>query len=289
MSDDKAAKRPRRARSSRPARGPPPDFTEAQTALQEFLANNPASSLERVETPVPAALVAKPWGDSSLGILISDTSVIGALNKLYLPERFTAIWHLDTNLLEVIFTADPMPEVWKVLPQRSFTFKHKGKDYACEFRKSSNRLLRLAANTLPRGPSRTTYRNLFSFQRYLAAEGGVKGIPKQTGATPLSFWISCIEWDEDIVRDLARHLNFYMTYYDNMSPVIIIHTPESEAAASPTASRFPFGDFPNIISGTELDDNLLHFWAASREGDPFRRFIYNFQILEYAAALLYRR
>jgi hypothetical protein len=31
-------------------------------------------------------------------------------------------------------------------------------------------------------------------------------------------------------------------------------------------------------------DNLIHFWAASREGDPARRFIYNYQILEYAAS-----
>ena len=29
--------------------------------------------------------------------------------------------------------------------------------------------------------------------------------------------------------------------------------------------------------------NLLHFWIASREGDPFRRYIYNYQIIEYAS------
>jgi hypothetical protein len=33
----------------------------------------------------------------------------------------------------------------------------------------------------------------------------------------------------------------------------------------------------------DLDDALLHFWAASIQGDPVRRFLYNYQILEYAA------
>jgi hypothetical protein len=32
-----------------------------------------------------------------------------------------------------------------------------------------------------------------------------------------------------------------------------------------------------------LDDNLFHFWDASLTGDPIRRFLYNYQILEYAA------
>lgn len=90
-------------------------------------------------------------------------------------------------------------------------------------------------------------------------------------------------WNDDVAVELAHHLNFYMTYFDNATPYIIIHTPESETASSQEVTRFPFGTFPATINARALDENLIQFWIASREGDPVRRYIYNYQIIEYAA------
>lgn len=257
-----------------------------RSALSEFLTHNNSADIERADNLGDGYIIKAPWGDPSLAIEISNEHdpIIKALTNVYLPEKFTGIWHRDTQLFEIIFTADPMPPVWHDLGDRTFNFKYKGQEYGCEFRRSSDRLLLIAERAQPKAPTRTLYRNLLSFQFYVFAEAGHRGYLKRPNAVPLSFWISGITWNDDEVIDLARHLNFYMTYYDNVSPLIIIHTPESESAASRPAVRFPFDEFPKTISARNLDTNLIHFWAAAREGDPVRRFIYCFQILEYAAS-----
>jgi hypothetical protein len=68
-------------------------------------------------------------GDESIGIAVfeDDPELHEALNSIHLPERFTAIWHNDTNRLEIIFTADPIPASWNDIPDRRFTFNHKEK------------------------------------------------------------------------------------------------------------------------------------------------------------------
>jgi len=253
--------------------------------LAEFFKNNPKCEFEYLGNPARFVSIVNPWGDPSVSIRVrgEHDALIAILNSIYLPERFTAIWHLDTKLLEIIFTADPMPPMWTDLPKREFVFMHRGAEYKCGFRGASNELRQVAACALPRRPTRSGYRNLLSFQRYEFAKSGVGDITVQDDAVPLSFWVEGIDWDDDKVVDLVHHLNFYMTYYDNMSPLIIIHTPEDEAAASHEVTRYPFEKFPSRIASRSLDEDLVQFWIASREGDPVRRFIYNYQILEYAA------
>src|SRR4051794_35562915 len=141
-----------------------------------------------------------------------DEIFIDMLNNVYLPERFTAIWHRDTELLEIIFTADPLPPIWSDLSNRAFEFTHRNVKYLCSFREASDRLRQIATRAMPQRPSRTQYRNLMSFQRHYFAKAGVSGIQIADNSVPYSFYVEGITWNDDLVVELANYLNFYMTY-----------------------------------------------------------------------------
>jgi hypothetical protein len=73
-----------------------------------------------------------------------------------------------------------------------------------------------------------------------------------------------------------------MRYFDRRCARIVIHAeppPESRAPA-----RYPLERFPDKIVGRTLDPYLLGLWEAiTRASDPFRAYIYSYQMLEYAA------
>lgn len=260
-------------------------FQSIKERLAPFLAKNLNSQVVEIELPKKAIVIAQPWGDSSLSIVIppNPDAFIEQLNNVFLPERFTAIWHQDKELFEIIYTAYPFPST-EDLETRAFAFKHRGKTFECWFGSASERLLSIAENFLPVGaPMVSFFRNLPSFQNYVLAEKNIDGFSKLPNSKPICFWVREIDWNEDAVLDLVRHLNFYMAYFDAQSPQIIIQSPPSEDVTEQTQSRFSSGSFPKAINSNPVDDALLHFWAASIEGDPVRRFLYNYQILEYGA------
>lgn len=175
-----------------------------------------------------------------------------------------------------------MEVIWTYLPAssdyvgRRFEFRFNDRIYKCEFTKASDRLMQIAASARPiDSPTATYYRNLLN----LAVRPPV---PAQWTAT--SFWIYEVDWNEDEIVDLARHLNFFMKYFDRESPYIMIHEESREAPLSSTSIRFIAGSFPATIAARHLDPHLLGLWESTLEAaDVFRRFLYNYQVLEYAA------
>jgi hypothetical protein len=267
---------------------------EISAKLAPFRENNPVSQIADIGGDVAVIM---PWGDESLAIKIPSPpdELIEALNNVYLPERFTAIWHRDSGEFEIIYSlVSPSSDLRK----RLFSFRHRGRDYTCRFGPASSRLLSIADNHHTIAASHTHQRNLGIFQLYFLSKR-LERIRKEsepdseidvapeltvmTDAEPTSFWIKGIEWNEDAVLDLVRHLNFFMYYYDTGSPQILIHPAKSESVSTQPRTRYPFGPFPKTIVSRELDDALLLFWGASISGDPVRRFLYNYQILEFAA------
>jgi hypothetical protein len=257
------------------------DVEKASTELAAFLGNNPSSSVEHSET-FNTTILARPWGDSSLVFEINygnANDLFAALNSVVLPERFIAISHCDTHDLEIIYTAFPLHGDQEEVKSRKFEFTFKGKTHVCEFARCSERLLTIARSAKFIGPSTTDHRNLPSFVYFVDAVNA----DDVKDWSPVCFWIRGVEWNAEDVVDLASHLNFYMSYYDTRSPNIRIFAPKKEIAASETRERFIAGKFPKTILGTELNSNLMHFWNASRYGDMFRRFLYGYQILEFAS------
>jgi hypothetical protein len=84
---------------------------------------------------------------------------------------------------------------------------------------------------------------------------------------------------ERLIRD---SLNFYLRYFDDQSPVILIHPPAAETTWNPR-NRYIEGVFPQTIRSTEIDTNALFLWEAARVGDNSRRFLYYYRIIEYSA------
>jgi hypothetical protein len=251
---------------------------EYKDRLSEFLKRNPASEVQEIDYgDRKHAAVTKPWGDESLAIILDDGNekTFDALNNVYLPERFSALWHQDEEALEFIWTVFPIKSEMR---ERSFTFSFEGTDYECYFGLASDRLLALGSSARLLRVSKTDHRNLSQFA-FLHPPSD----DDHASYEPRSFWAKPVKWSEDAVLRLVNHLNFYMSYYDMGSPLILLHTPKSEERAAQPRTRYIQGEFPKQIDGRVLDDNILHFWHASLRGDPASRFIYFYRIIEYTS------
>jgi hypothetical protein len=254
-----------------------------QPEFQAFLSAHPYSRLDKIESPVKTDVIFSPWGDDSLIFYLASDSreLSDALNKLILPERLSALYHVEQRKLEVIYTAF---QLRNYLVGRSFNYVFYGIKHECKFGPCSQSLLVLAENVRPsETPTRTDYRNLLPIRYYVAKMGGDSQYKDMPLAHPTSFWVDNLDWDEDAVVALCRNLNFYMAYYDNKTPTVLFHTKKSESITVQPQSQFRHNKFPANIIARSQEEELLHFWHASRAGDPARRFLYNYQILEYLA------
>ncbi len=229
-------------------------------------------------------MLTSPWGDETIKLFVSeeDEALVNALNALRLPPRFTAIWHCDTKDLEVIY--GPLPPDSE-MRSRSFGFDFGGRSYSCEFGEVSERLLLLVKSaSLEEDIDFYDTRNLRMLKLYLRMQERESNISPLKDFIPTSFWIRGIEeWDENVVVELAQHLNFYMRYFDRETPLIQIHEDLPEQEGKQSTIRYPYGEFPKTVSARLLDPFLLGLWESSVHGNPRLRFLYNYQIMEYAA------
>lgn len=260
----------------------------AKAALKPFLDIHPYSGVELVEGGPNGSevVVTHPWNDASITFLVpaDPEPFFQALNRLRLPEKFTAIWHRETKALEVIWTAYTLTGDQAEIYGRKFTLRYDGAEYECEFGDSSDELMAIAASARPTGISETQFRNLFPFN--LVTKRKARGFDSerlnQEGLDkPISFWIRAgFEWNENKVIELVNVINFYMTYYDTRSPHVMLHYTD-ESVINPQ-TRYVEGYFPTNISSRSIDQNLLHFWNAARTGDEAKRFLQYYRLLEYA-------
>jgi hypothetical protein len=250
--------------------------------FSDFLAANPASAISSDSDSKP--VISEPWGDSTFTLRLdrSIDELAAALNALYLPPRYSAIWHRDTKDLEILFFPVKADDT---IRSRAFEFRLKGRVYKCEFGNASSRLLTIASQWQPVAPAdETDYRNLASFARLVRRRQANAEDDSLSSLAPTSFWIKNVEWDETEILDLVRNLNFYMSYFHRGSPRILIHRQEGDRnSKKPLLTRYPLGTFPTIIAGRGLNPYLLGLWESSVTADTSLRFLYSYQILEYAA------
>ena len=269
-----------------------PTIDECRTLLGGFLDRNPTAQLAKIrnaETDEERVGITRPWDDSSIQILMPDDpgELVSALNAVFLPLRLSAIYHVDLRQLEVAWSAFPIRPSASDVDGRRFVFKFNNIDYQCRFGESSERLITIASETQITSQSDTNFRNLFSFQMYGKIRQQIKGqnlpLPLQFLDKARSFWISNVDYDEDATITMLDSLNFYLSYYDEYSPIVLMHSARL-GTAHPQKIRYAHGSFPKTIIARPLDSNLLHYWRAGADGDPIRRFIYYFRLIEYAAS-----
>lgn len=257
------------------------ELAEVKIKLEEFSNNNPFSCVVQSNDGNSNIFgVERPWDDESLGFYFSNTSddLFDALNQLYLPPKFSAIYHRDTRKLEILWTAYKLPVAQQEIVEREFKFSFENNAHDCHFTRSSERLLLLAHHVKPLKLSYTAFRNIQSFDTYTKSDGKTL----QSSGEPISFWIDNIDWDDDYVSEMITNLNFFITYYDNQSPTVVIHSLEEDKTPHPRC-RYVAKTFPKNIKSQKLDSNLISFWIAAEQGDPARRFQYYYRIIEYAS------
>jgi hypothetical protein len=249
--------------------------------LGEFTRNNPWS---RVERRSRGLTILSPWNDSTLVLSIGkeDRAHLQCLNGLVLPERFNAIFHVAEHRLEFIFNSlfdknDP-------LPSEPFKFQFQGRTFECYYAGPSPELSFLARVYRPvQTGVDASFRNLDDLQTFQQA----KVFPKELRAywqdkKGVSFFVGGLDkYEEDFVVLLAKHLNFYMGYFERQSPlvqILSVTSPADEEDELPLQKSLP-----SSINATELDPFLLDLSLAARDGQIRLRFLYYYQMLEYSA------
>lgn len=232
--------------------------------LATFFSSNPEANYEEREE---GGLVVRPWDDPTLALRVAGDvgELVEALNAVYLPPRFTALWHKDSKDLEIIWGPVGTTDV---LRSRSFDFRFNGKAVRCEFGDVSRRLMLIAnAARFIEPPSVTGHRNLQAFElyRYMSEEHPDSTMATSTSLT--SFWIRDIDWNENTVTELTRNLNFYMHYFDKETPLVEIHQNSPAKSEQDQSERYRHGSFPPEIVGRDLDPFLLGLWENEDEGD----------------------
>lgn len=250
--------------------------------IKPFLDRHKFSKVGVSDNSEQSLVVERPWGDPTLDLYFEEFDAeADVLNSVLLPRRLSALWHLDTNDLEVIWTAFDLSTDQRELADRTFNFTFEGKTYVCQFGRSSERLMTIAQMAVPSSnPSETNFRNLVSFGLY--GDTSDEETRKRSGLdVPRSFWIRNAKLSEGDLISLIERLNFHMSYYDAQSPVIVVHG--FDDGSFQPRRRFPLGSFPSEISSEPLDENLLSFWSAARRENEMLQFILYYRIIEYAA------
>lgn len=260
---------------------------EAEKLVATILSRNPTAKITiNTVGAVPFCVIRRLWNDDSMGMLIplhneAKTEYLDLVNNVSMPERLSAIYHHDLKKLEVIWTAYKRPKHLEDVVGREFTFQFGNTNHKCSFRRSSDRLLVLANNVVLYGLTESGYRNLQSFD--ILTGGDASAEDKERLAEPISFFVENIEWHDEKSITLLTHINFYMRYFDALSPQIVIHEPQ-EATKASKRSRYISKSFPAEITARTLNPTLTSFWsAASKEKDAARKFLYAYRLIEYVA------
>ena len=127
-----------------------------------------------------------------------------------------------------------------------------------------------------------TLREFHRYQ-YIKKKEGDKFDPEDR-FDPTSFWISNVKNDREYILNLSQHLNFYMSYFDRVTPIIVIlHEEKQDSEIS--YQRYIFDRFPESINARSIDPYILGLIDSARNTqDVYQEFLYYYQVfLEYSA------
>ena len=251
---------------------------QIQERLAPFLELNQTASVEFDDENF---FVSHPWGDETLDLIITpeNDSLIDALNHLLLPPLLSSIFHIDTSQFEFIFTVLSLKDpLWS----RNFEFIYNGVTYPCWYGESSSRLIEIASAMHIKDVSPSDYRNLRIYKDY-SRQGQLSTRFKQffKDKKAISFYLGPIKIEStDQIIELARHINFYMYFFDRHSPQIIIHKPDESIELNEEELET---NFPEKILASNIDTYMLDLWSGAQAVNGRLAFLYYYQMLEYAA------
>ncbi|MBI1837233.1 MAG: hypothetical protein HYR91_08220 [Flavobacteriia bacterium] len=249
--------------------------------LETLKKNNP--SIEIVEE-TDHINISKLWDDSTFMCRLEKTTNFSPLATVTFPPELSAIFHKDTSTLEVIFSPILKDDTIK---EREFDFYYKGVEFKATFGEPTELFKTISIGFRETdNSSDTDYRNLRKFRDYYKQETLPKYIQKYfENREPINFFI---KGDFDKAASnfvaIAKHLNFYMNYYDRETPTLVIFEQEQDKKTYKTPCITTKDGFPKVINFTTFDPVLIDLFQVARRSANVRlKFIFYFQVLEYCA------
>jgi len=249
--------------------------------LLKLKKNNP--SIEIVEE-TDHINISKMWNDNTFMCRLEKSTNFSPLINITFPVELSGLYHKDTSTLEFVFTPTLTSEE---LIKRQFSFFYNGFEFKASF-KEPTEVFKIIATGFREtdNNSDTDYRNLRKFRDFYKQETLPKYIQKYfEGRTPINFFIQgdFSKISDDFVA-LAKHLNFYMHYYDRQTPVLVIFEQELDKKDYHLPCYTKKDEFPKVINFSKFDPVLLDLFQVSRRTANLRlKFIFYFQVLEYCA------
>ncbi len=224
------------------------------------------------------------WGDDSFFLRFDEKTDLKFLDHYFFPPELMGMYSLEKNLIEIFaFPISPTSDLIK----RSFSFNYKGESFQCEWGEPTDDFIEIAkAFREQKEESKSGYRNLRQFRDLYRIEELPKFLSTYfKDKKPFNFFIkgNLSQIHEDLV-EFSKTLNFYMSFFDRETPLIqILSIPyDKETFNLPCHSLFD--TFPTSINATNIDNTLLDIiTVANNTSDPRLRFIFYYQILEYAS------
>ncbi len=254
--------------------------------LSDFQRNSPQCKFRMDEGKFNIECV---WSVSDVRFTFDpeEVDLLKDINNIAFRSRFDAIFHMDLNEVEFLYTyliPDEEPMISYI--DRIFTFTFLGDTFECGFREPSFRLFELAKRMrrLPseNGPVAVQLRAFKDVQR-------LDKLPERAkkyfaNRVPRCFFVKTekpllgFDWEQ-----LARHINFHMQYYDRKTPIINIrHKEETTDIEKFSARRFLADSFPEAMATHKIDDFILQLTEVANYSSPRFAFIYYYQVIEYA-------
>jgi hypothetical protein len=194
--------------------------------LKEFQDNNPHCDCTIEDDKL---ILLNPWGEEGckLAFPIDAFDLIKDLSNVIFDPQFDAIIHLDANEIEFIYAfVLPEDDYFKPHIDRNFTLFFEDIEINCRFAEPTKRLMTVARHVwrMPSESGANTVFQLRAFTDYQKLdklpEGATKYFEKRE---PRSFFVSFNKSLQKIdLRNVAKHINFIMHYYDRATPVINI-------------------------------------------------------------------
>ncbi|HEY9262424.1 hypothetical protein, partial [Chitinophaga sp.] len=162
------------------------------------------------------------WGDDTFICRVPISTDFEPIKSVELPLELSAIYHQDSELIEFIYATVPLTTEHI---GRKFKFYFNEIEFEAYFGTPSSALKLLASGFREASnKSETDYRNLRMFRDFYKADLQTESMKRFfKDKTPLSFYVqgNFSKIKKDFVN-LAKHLNFYMRYYDRKTPIILI-------------------------------------------------------------------
>ncbi len=224
------------------------------------------------------------WNDDSFFLRFDKEENLEFLNNFEFPQELMAMYSKEENFLEIF--ASPINPDFDLI-KRSFKFYYKGTEFICSWKTPTEYFKKIAkAFREDKEESKTSYRNLRQFRDFYRIDELPSFMSKYLeDKKPFNFFI---EGDLSVIEDklieFCKTLNFYMNYFERLTPNIQIFPKTHDKENYNLPCYTIFDTFPSEINAVEIDDILLEIISVAHNTNDIRlSFIFYYQILEYAS------